>query len=106
MERFSSVPNQIREQTLFVYYTIPRHFNEDVLKEQKNAIVIPGQYLIDQSSYVYRYENGKAVKTKIKYEAGPSTRLLVTEGLKNGDVIIMPEASVYDGADVKISKGA
>lgn len=79
---------------------------EIVLKEQKDAIVIPQQYLIDQSSDVYLYQDGKAVKTQIQYEAGPSSRLLVTEGLKKGDVLILPGNSVHDGASVKISKEA
>jgi multidrug resistance efflux pump len=79
---------------------------EIVLKEQKDGITIPQQYLIDQSSFVYLYLDGKAVKTQIRYEAGPSSKLIVTEGLKKGDVIILPGNLVHDGASVKISKGA
>lgn|GEM_PF-955300 len=78
---------------------------EILLKERENAIVISDQYLVQNEDYVYLYKNGKAVKTAIKYEAGPSAKLLVTDGLKKGDIVIKPSASVQDGVSVKIQKG-
>lgn len=78
---------------------------EIFLREKDNAIVIPDRYLIGRESSVYLYRNGKAQKVHIEYETGPSANLLVTAGLKEGDVIIMPNPSVQDGKTVKISKG-
>lgn len=78
---------------------------EIVISEKENAIVIPSQYLIDGDSDVYLYRNGKAVRTGIQYETGPSSKLLVTEGLKEGDIVIKPNSSVQDGEAVKIGKG-
>lgn len=78
---------------------------EIMIEEKENAIVIPGQYLIDGDSGVYLYRNGKAVKTMIQYKTGPSSNLLVTEGLKEGDTVIKPYPFVEDGEAVKISKG-
>jgi multidrug efflux pump subunit AcrA (membrane-fusion protein) len=77
---------------------------EILIKEQENAIVISDRYLADKDGSVYLYRNGKAVKTSIRYEKGPSSNLLVTEGLKAGDTIIRPDSSVKDGKAVKINK--
>ncbi len=78
---------------------------EIMVIEKKNAIVIPEDYLIEGDSYVYLYQNGKAVKAEVKYENGLSSKLLITEGLKDGDIIIMPDAPIQDGNTVKINKG-
>jgi len=78
---------------------------EIMLIEKENAIAIPFDYLIDGEPYVYVYQNGKAVKTGIEYEAGPSSNLLITDGLLEGDIIIMPGPSIQDGKSVKINKG-
>lgn len=78
---------------------------EIIIKEKENAIVIPEQYLIQKEANVFVYDNGRAFKTPIKYESGPSSNLLVTHGLKKGDVIIKPSASIQDGKKIKINKG-
>jgi len=78
---------------------------EIMIIEKENAIVIPEEYLMNGESSVYLYQNGNAVKTEIEYEAGLSSNILITDGLKEGDVIIMPGASIQDGKAVKINKG-
>ena len=78
---------------------------EILLKKIENGIVIPENYLIGKDSSVYLYKNGKAVKAGIKYEMGPSSSLLITDGLKNGDIIIKPSPEVENGMAVKIVKG-
>lgn len=78
---------------------------EILIKEKENAVVIPDRYLIGQEASVYLYKNGKAVKTAIRYERGPSSNLLVSGGLRKGDIIIRPDSSVKDGMAVRIGKG-
>jgi len=78
---------------------------EIIIMEKANAIIIPDQYLIEQESSVYLLKNGKAFRTSVKYEAGPSSNLMITDGLEEGDIIIMPGASIQDGKAVKIGKG-
>ena len=78
---------------------------EIIIMEKENAITIPEQYLMEKESSVYLFRNGKAIKTSVKYEGGPSSNLLITDGLKEGDIIIMPGASIQDGKSVKIDKG-
>lgn len=78
---------------------------EILLREKDNAVVIPESYLISGESSVYLYQSGKAKKIHIEYEAGPSSNLMVTAGLKEGDVIVKPNPSVQDGKSVKINKG-
>lgn len=77
---------------------------EILIREQENAIVISDRFLADREGSVYLYRNGKAVETSIRYERGPSSNLLVTEGLKAGDTIIKPDSSVKDGKAVKVNK--
>lgn len=76
---------------------------EILIREEENGIAIPDRYLVDNDS-VYLYRDGKAVKTSIRYERGPSSNLLVMEGLEAGDTIIKPDSTVKDGMPVRISK--
>ncbi len=79
---------------------------EIITKEQNQAIVIPEQFLVERKSAVYLYQNGKAIETPIKYQSGPSSNLVVTDGLKEGDIIIRPNSYVQDGKVVRIREGA
>jgi multidrug efflux pump subunit AcrA (membrane-fusion protein) len=79
---------------------------EIIIREQNQAIVIPEQFVEEGKSAVYLYQNGKAVETPIQYESGPSSSVVVTDGLAEGDIIIRPDADVKDGEAVKIREGA
>jgi multidrug efflux pump subunit AcrA (membrane-fusion protein) len=78
------------------------------LKEQKDAITLSAQYLIEEEDdvYVYLFKNGTIQKTRIEIERGSSSTVLVLEGLQAGDVIVKPSPELEDGDSVKISKGA
>lgn len=95
-----AIPNEFRYRASDLTVNV-----EIMVIEKENAIVIPEEYLKNGESAVYLYQKGKAVKTEIEYEAGLSSNLLITDGLKEGDIIIMPGASIQDGKAVKINKG-
>lgn len=76
-----------------------------VLKENKNVIVISNQYLIDGTDAVFVYRNGKAIKTEVVVERGPSSNVIIKKGLKEGDQIIFPAEGINDGTTIKLKKG-
>ncbi|MDD3169201.1 MAG: efflux RND transporter periplasmic adaptor subunit [Eubacteriales bacterium] len=78
---------------------------EIIAAERENTVVIPREYLIDGEPAVYIYQDGRAVKTKIEYEERPSSKLIVTKGLTEGNIIVKPDSSVQDGGTVEIKKG-
>lgn len=78
---------------------------EIITREEEDAVVIPEQFLVERQSVVYLYQNGKAVETPIKFESGASSNLLVIDGLKEGDIIVRPDAGLQDGKAVKIREG-
>ena len=75
------------------------------ISQKEDAIVIPKEYLIERESAVYLLNGGKAFKTKVQFEYGPSTRVLIIKGLAEGDTIIRPEPGIEDGEVVKAGKG-
>lgn len=78
---------------------------EILLKESTDEIVIQKQYLIDETPFVYLYQNGRAVKTEIIVDMGPSANVLVKKGLEEGNLVILPLESLTDGQKVKLGKG-
>ena len=78
---------------------------EIALKEKTRAIVIPNQYLIGEEDAVFVYKNGKANKTEVVIERGPSSKIIVIKGLAEGDIIILPTDAITDGASVTLKKG-
>ncbi len=75
------------------------------LTEKTNVIVIPDQYLIGNENFVFLYKNGKANKTEVVIERGPSSNIIVKKGLAEGDIVILPSDLIKDGASVKLKKG-
>jgi len=71
------------------------------MKKMEKAIRIPQAYLVDENS-VYLYEGGEARKKKIRIERGLSSSVYVLEGLKEGNVILLPGEGVEEGKRVKI----
>lgn len=78
---------------------------EILIREWEDALVIPEEYLNIQDSSIYLYQNGRAVKTSVKYEAGPSSNILIIDGLREGDIVLKPDAGIQNGQKVWISKG-
>lgn len=85
---------------------------EIMLKQQKEAISIPTQYLAEDISgnndetaaAVYIFENGKVLLKEIKIQRRPSSAVLVTEGLTQGDIIVKPFSGIKDGESVKLNR--
>ena len=77
---------------------------EILISEDAEALLIPLEYLVEGEDSVYLYQNGKAVKTKIDYRLGLSGKVVVAEGLKEGDILIKPDNSLKDGKAVRIKK--
>jgi len=76
-----------------------------VLKEQANIPVIIKEALVGKGEYlsVYLIENHKAILTKVKTGIRQGNYIEVTEGLKEGDiVVIMGQQKLHDGASVII----
>jgi len=84
---------------------------EIILKQLDDAIAIPSQYLTENNSEnktaedvaVYVFVNGKVQLREIKILRGPSSLVLVTEGLSDGDIIVKPFSGIKDGDAVKLS---
>ena len=84
---------------------------EIILKQMEDAIAIPSVYLTENSSEnktaedaaVYVFINGKVQLQEIKIQRGPSSLVLVTKGLADGDIIVKPFSGIKDGDAVKLS---
>lgn len=78
---------------------------EIILKETPKATVLPKQYLIGDAPSVFVYKGGKALQTKVELERGPSSNVIITKGLKAGDIVLLPSDTMKDGDSVKLKKG-
>lgn len=78
---------------------------EIAIREKTRAIVIPNKYLIENEDSVFVYKNGKASKREVVIERGPSSNVIVENGLADGDIIILPTDTITDGASVELKKG-
>lgn len=80
------------------------------VNEAENAIAIPQNYIIEKVSsdkaFVLVYKQGLAVKTPIATKPGISSTVLVSDGLSEGDVLLLPNDDLKDGDKVKKYKEA
>ncbi|MFD1884446.1 efflux RND transporter periplasmic adaptor subunit [Paenibacillus wenxiniae] len=68
--------------------------------QSQKGIMVPVEAVVsmDDSPYVYRSVNGKAVRTSVKTGALMDNKLVITEGLKVGDTIVTSGADrLMDG---------
>lgn len=82
---------------------------EILLQSVPNAITIPSEYLLvdpegKQGTFVYLYQGGKAVLTEVELNRGPGSKSVISKGLSEGDVILLPVPGLEDGDSVKVSK--
>ncbi|MDV3426846.1 MAG: biotin/lipoyl-binding protein [Bacillota bacterium] len=75
----------------------------------KNVLKIPGESIVtdkDGLSFVFIYENGKAVKKKVTLGVQSDAEAEVKEGLKEKDIVILnPTASIENGTAVTLENG-
>jgi HlyD family secretion protein len=71
-----------------------------VVEETQAALTIPRTAMISGPA-VFVVKSGKAVKTPVKVIDWPAARLIVTEGLAEGDALITDAAGITDGQDVQ-----
>jgi len=80
---------------------------EILLLEKDAAIVIPKKYFTAEESnagFVLLYREGKVKKEQVEIDAGFGSNVLVLNGLKEGDLLISPEADLVEGDSVKSYK--
>ncbi len=78
-----------------------------VIDERKNIPVVMKEAIVGKDSQVYVYviENKKAVLKKIKLGIRQGPYFEVTEGLKDGDlVVIIGQQRLYEGAPVSVEE--
>lgn len=76
---------------------------EFFFNQQQAAVSVPQTSLVysPQGDFVYRVVDGKAVPTVVKIAKQTNTDLIITEGLKPGDVVVSAGVNkVYPGAIV------
>ncbi len=72
---------------------------------RSSVITVPvdSVYYLNEQAYVYRYQNGKAVKTDVMTGISDNDRIEITDGLDEQDTVITTWASqLRDGMDVAI----
>lgn len=72
---------------------------------RSSVITVPvdSVYYLNEQAYVYRYQNGKAVKTDVMTGISDNDRIEITDGLDEQDTVITTWASqLRDGMDVVI----
>ena len=83
---------------------------EITVNELDQAIAIPKNYIFGKTgpdkAYVLIYKQGVAVQTQIGIEPGISSSVLVSEGLSEGDILLLPQEGLGDGDAVKKYKEA
>ncbi|MBR4574320.1 MAG: efflux RND transporter periplasmic adaptor subunit [Lachnospiraceae bacterium] len=76
---------------------------------RSSVITVPvdSVYYLNETSYVYRYINGKAVKTDVVTGISDSNRIEITDGLSEQDKVITTWASqLRDNMDVEVEGSA
>lgn len=78
-----------------------------VVAEEASVITVPRNAIVDAATApgVFVIEGGRAVRRPVEFIDWPSGRLIVTSGLKAGDVVITGPKSVTDGAAVSPKAG-
>lgn len=82
---------------------------EILLQSVPKAITVPAEYLVvdpegKQGTFVYLYQGGKAVLTEVEVTRGPGSKSVISKGLTEGDVILLPVPELKDGDSVTVSK--
>lgn len=69
----------------------------------KNVILVPASALDEtEDPFVLAIEDGRSVKKSVKTGVRDSSNVLVTAGLKEGDIVIMPEDSELPDAGKRV----
>jgi len=69
----------------------------------KNVILVPASALDETADpFVLAIEDGRSVKKSVKTGVRDSSNVLVTAGLKEGDIVIMPEDSELPDAGKRV----
>ncbi|MCR5830782.1 MAG: efflux RND transporter periplasmic adaptor subunit [Lachnospiraceae bacterium] len=67
------------------------------------TVPVDSVYYLNEQAYVYRYQNGKAVKTDVTTGISDNDRIEITDGLNEQDTVITTWASqLRDGMDVTV----
>ncbi len=74
----------------------------NIVVDQRDGITVPRAALMGDA--VFLYVDGKAKRTPVSYIDWPAARLIVTDGLKAGDLVIMDSTGLSDGLTVKLGK--
>ena len=72
---------------------------------RSSVITVPvdSVYYLNEQAYVYRYQNGKAVKTDVTTGISDNERIEIIDGLNENDTVITTWASqLRDGMDVTV----
>ncbi|NCB41324.1 MAG: efflux RND transporter periplasmic adaptor subunit [Clostridia bacterium] len=80
------------------------------VNEKENAIAIPQNYIFEKLSateaFVLVYKEGKAAKVPIRIQSGISSMVIVSEGILEGDILLLPQEGLQEGDAVKKYKEA
>lgn len=70
-----------------------------IVNEVENALSLPRRAIVTDGgrSHVLVLENGVAVRREIGFSDWPSERVIVTEGLSEGDAVILDPGAVKPG---------
>ena len=73
-----------------------------VVAETASALTVPRGAIVTEGtlSHVLVVEGGTAVRREVRFSDWPADRVIVTEGLSEGDMVILDPGSVEVGADV------
>lgn len=74
----------------------------NIVVSRQEALTVPRTAL--QGDSVFRLIDGRAVLTPVKVTDWPAARLIVTEGLAAGDVVITDSTGLTDGAAVVVER--
>ncbi len=73
-----------------------------VLEEQKNALVVPQQAIVD-TNYIYVVKQGKAIKKRVQLGIQNEHKAEVISGIENGDLVVVSgNVGLIDNAKVMI----
>lgn len=80
-----------------------------IIQQQfNNVMIIPSDFILEEGNktYVFKQANSFADKTEIKTKMFDNNRVLIEEGLKEGEVILkrVDEGKLKDGTKIKIKE--
>ncbi|KKB78397.1 hypothetical protein VW35_11080 [Devosia soli] len=73
-----------------------------IVSETPNALTVPRGAIVNDGaeSHVLVLENGKATNRQVTFSDWPADRVIVTEGLEEGDAVIVDPTGIADGQSV------